>query len=611
MFKKQDLKDKIYIGVVENVYDETRKGRIQVRVQSVFNDIPLEHIPWAEPQRSLDGRSFSVPSIGKIVNVIFVNGNIYEPQYIYSENYNINLQEKLKDMSDEDYENFTAFLYDHTTQFFVDDNGLTIDHLYNKITMNSDSINLELKNNGGIITLGSKSANQEAVLGTNFFKWMDGFMQTLLTPSSLIGNLNAPILKPQLDAEIMKYQALRQTFVSDNVFLNDDMKIDTLSRESNINMQDVDYTLNNKSLNDEINPKKEVKKKKERKRKEEIDNRPVEEKIADKNKKEMDKMIAADSVELGDPTSGTFIDESNKNMSDESAKEFKYNDDETLKETSVTDNPKSKPVTTDPYASLWDGYKGRSKESYQTEKHESRTYGNYTTDDSPFDNNVDMTTDVNAVIGEYESSGIEWKSCGAFFGASSPYKKETLTSKVDPRLNNLIEFINKELKKWNSTYKIKGVGGARSVEASLITGRKGESTVKTQLPELWEIIKKMRKKYKVRTCSARAMISNHVVGSAIDTKQWINGDVYYYGNRSKNPYTKLMAIPGYKDAMIKALKKWEKINGVHPRWGGTWSCWKSESHHFDINLPMSDRINAIKEGWEEGKKWRVERNPDA
>ncbi len=222
-----------------------------------------------------------------------------------------------------------------------------------------------------------------------------------------------------------------------------------------------------------------------------------------------------------------------------------------------------------------------------------------------------MNTDVNAVVGEYVASGIIWKSCDAFFGAKSPYTKETLTAKVDPRLDNLIQFIGVELKKWNSSYKIKGVGGARSVEASLMTGKKGESRIKQNLPELWKIIKKMRKKYKVKTCSARSMISNHVVGSAIDTKQWIDGDVYYYGNRGVNSYEKLMKIPGYKTAMNNALKKWSDENNVKAQWGGNYKkSWSSESHHFEINVSISERMNAIKEGWEQGKAWRVERNPD-
>ena len=222
MFEKRDLTNKIFIGVVENVYDEERKGRIQVRVQTVFNQIDLEHIPWAEPNRNLDGKSFCVPAVGKIVNVIFHNGNVYEPQYIYSENYNTNLQQKLNDMEDAEYENFVALLMDHRTQTYSDDTGICLDYSNNRVMVGAKNIDLHLKDNDQLLNLGHEDADQSAVLGDHFMEWMDGFMQTLLTPSSLIGNFGAPILKPTVDAEIMKYQALRETFLSDHVKIVDD-----------------------------------------------------------------------------------------------------------------------------------------------------------------------------------------------------------------------------------------------------------------------------------------------------------------------------------------------------------------------------------------------------
>ena len=222
MFEKKKLNDKIFIGVVENVYDEERKGRIQVRVQTVFNQIELEHIPWAEPQRNLDGKSFCVPAVGKIVNVVFVNGNVYEPQYIYSENYNTNLLQKLNDMDDAEYENFVALLMDHRTQIYSDDTGICLDYSQNRIMIGATDIDIHLKDNDQLLHLGHEDADQSAMLGDHFLEWMDGFMETLLQPSSLIGNIGAPVLKPTVDSEIMKYQLLRETFISDHVKIVDD-----------------------------------------------------------------------------------------------------------------------------------------------------------------------------------------------------------------------------------------------------------------------------------------------------------------------------------------------------------------------------------------------------
>ena len=229
-FEKKDesyysLLNKLFVGVVEDNKDDKRKGRVRVRVQGVFNDIQLDHIPWASPFRSLDGKSFCVPAIGKIVNVLFNGGDIYDPQYIYSENYNINLQNKLNNLNTDEYNNFVALLFDHRTQISADDTALTLDYTNNAIRIGKNSVDIKLKDNKQTLNLGHSICDQDAVLGSNFFKWMDGFMETLLTPTTLAGNLGAPILRPDLDSKILEYQQLRQTFTSNNVKIVDNGKI--------------------------------------------------------------------------------------------------------------------------------------------------------------------------------------------------------------------------------------------------------------------------------------------------------------------------------------------------------------------------------------------------
>jgi len=134
-----NINKKLYLGLVEDISDPDKLGRIKVRVQGVFDKIPVEDIPWSNPFKSLDGKSFNLPSVGKIVNVMFFNNNIYEPTYIYSENYNINLEDVLKDYSDEEYKKFVALLFDHKTQIYSDNKNLTLDYKYNKITIDNKS----------------------------------------------------------------------------------------------------------------------------------------------------------------------------------------------------------------------------------------------------------------------------------------------------------------------------------------------------------------------------------------------------------------------------------------------------------------------------------------
>ena len=270
-YKKKDLTNKVFIGVVENVYDETKKGRVQVRVQSVFNKIDLEHIPWAEPQRSLDGKSFCVPAIGKIVNVIFNNGNIYEPMYIYSENNNKNLQDKLNDMDDEEYEKFIALIFDHRTQIYSDDTGICLDYSNNRININHENIDIHLKDNDQILHLGHEYSDQSAVLGDNFMTWFDQFMNAMFPPTAFIGNIGTPVLKPTVDAQITSYFNLRDTFLSNNVkIVNNNSCINTRydSKRNSAPIQDdltklnKDKILESKLVDEEV--KRKIKEKRER-----------------------------------------------------------------------------------------------------------------------------------------------------------------------------------------------------------------------------------------------------------------------------------------------------------------------------------------------------------
>ena len=224
----EELESSLFVGIVEDISDPNRKGRIKVRVQGVFEEIETEHIPWSSPYKSLAGKAFELPSIGKIVNVIFPNGDLYDPYYIYSENYNVNLQGKLDDLSDEEYETFVALLFDHRTQIYSDEDELTLDYKYNKITIDNDSINLQLKDNQRKINIGTKDASQQAMLGNHWLDWFDTMVKTLQNPTSLMGNMGAPVIRPELDQVLAQYWQKRHTFISDHVYITDDKKIKKL-----------------------------------------------------------------------------------------------------------------------------------------------------------------------------------------------------------------------------------------------------------------------------------------------------------------------------------------------------------------------------------------------
>jgi hypothetical protein len=240
-----ELQKNFYVGVVEDNKDPNRKGRIKVRVQTLYHSIPVEDIPYAHPFASLSGKEFQIPAIGKLVNILFLSDDLYSPYYIYSENYNVNLQNKLDKLSERDYIDFFALLFDEKTQIFVEGKELTIDQLLNKITINNNTINLELKDDEQILNLGSRNSDQDAVLGTRYFEWMDKFIDELSSPYSLIGNNGAPIIKAKLQILCQEYKLLRPDFVSKNVKIVDNGEIIKLSRnpETNNSKNDIDLIL--------------------------------------------------------------------------------------------------------------------------------------------------------------------------------------------------------------------------------------------------------------------------------------------------------------------------------------------------------------------------------
>ena len=234
---------KLYMGIVENNNDINRKGRIKVRVSTLYNEIPVEDLPYAYPLGSLSGKAFQIPAIGKLVNVLFLSDDIYSPYYIYSENYNINLENKITSLSNNHYKKFKALLFNHATQFFIQGEVLTIDQLLNKIIINNHSINLELKDNFSRINLGERNSSQSAVLGTNFFNWMDKFIREFMDLNSFKDTTGQSLMKPFLDQICGEYQKNKQNFRSDVVKLVDNFAF-TNGRDSNTINNINDPTLN-------------------------------------------------------------------------------------------------------------------------------------------------------------------------------------------------------------------------------------------------------------------------------------------------------------------------------------------------------------------------------
>jgi hypothetical protein len=219
---KKKLKESIFIGVVEDNQDPKKLGRIKVRVHSVYDEIPTDDLPWARSWKDLDGNQFNIPDVGKIVSVVFDDGDVHIPEYIYAEHYNINLENKLKSLSDSDYKTFKGIMVDHSTQIYRSETeGLKIDHEYSNVNLDPyGNIQLNIRDDKSIITLGSKDAVESMVLGDTFMTWFDSFVTNLLGANGgpYLGNLGAPVMpNPKMIDCLKQYQNMRDDFLSDHV----------------------------------------------------------------------------------------------------------------------------------------------------------------------------------------------------------------------------------------------------------------------------------------------------------------------------------------------------------------------------------------------------------
>lgn len=219
-------KSRTYVGIVEENQDPKKLGRCRVRVIDIFDEIPVEDIPWASPWKDLNGNSFNVPEKGKIVTIVFDSGNIYKPEYVYADHFNINLEKKLQSLEGKNYTSMKSLIFDHKTQIYSnDEEGLKFDYKFNNINITKDEININLKDNFAKVNIGTPTSNQQAILGNHFLNWFDEFIDNLLGNQGgpFLGNLGAAVVpNPGFITICQKYQALKDPkFLSHHINLVD------------------------------------------------------------------------------------------------------------------------------------------------------------------------------------------------------------------------------------------------------------------------------------------------------------------------------------------------------------------------------------------------------
>lgn len=254
--------NKTYIGVVEDNVDPKKLGRLKIRVLDVYDDLKVEDIPFAAPWKDLNGNEFNVPDKGKVLLVVFDQGDEYKPEFISAEHYNVNLEKKLSSLDGDNYTSMKSLIFDHKTQIYVnDDEGLKIDYKYNNVNIQENSIDLNLKDNQRSLNLGDATAGQQAILGNHWMDWFDKFVDNLMGSKGgpYLGNMGAPVVaNPALIQVLMEYKKLRDpVFLSHHVNIVDNNKISTVRNTDREDTPQIGDSWNSTKVDNELTSENE------------------------------------------------------------------------------------------------------------------------------------------------------------------------------------------------------------------------------------------------------------------------------------------------------------------------------------------------------------------
>jgi hypothetical protein len=202
-----DLVDKQFLGVVVAVDDPRKEGRARVRVETIYDDLEVNDIPWAYPKsKSMifgkEGKAgaISIPKIGSIVAVRFDNGNPYSPEYFAIHE----LAQDIKDELNSEYEGSHFVLYDGDQElkvWFSVTKGLTLVVKDASINIKQNLITLKVgdgKDTGKVvidapnIELGAGAA-QSLIKGEAFMNFFNAHTHT-----GPVGPPAAPMTSAQL-----------------------------------------------------------------------------------------------------------------------------------------------------------------------------------------------------------------------------------------------------------------------------------------------------------------------------------------------------------------------------------------------------------------------------
>lgn len=162
----QNLANVEFIADVINNNDPLKKGRVQLRIPGIFDEVSDKDLPWARSNTTLGG--VNIPRVGKKVVAYLDQGVKENPVY----GHEIVMADSIKGTPmEEDYPN--------TIGFFDGTNYVLLNRIKNKITLHTPNTTVTLNSSGitgstsGDVTISGKnvtvsaSSNLKASAGGN------------------------------------------------------------------------------------------------------------------------------------------------------------------------------------------------------------------------------------------------------------------------------------------------------------------------------------------------------------------------------------------------------------------------------------------------------------
>ena len=181
---------KSYLGVIVDVNDPLKQGRARVRVFGIFDDLPVEDIPWAEAGTASEyfgggagGGAVSIPRVGAVVYCSFEADNYYKMYFDIIKEFSPDL---VAEMNEENsYEGFHSLIYDSEAQpgslklFYSRKKGLVFE-------LGDSKVQLDTQNGGElrvVIKMGDdeiRMENRKVIVNSSNIELGEGAIESVI-----------------------------------------------------------------------------------------------------------------------------------------------------------------------------------------------------------------------------------------------------------------------------------------------------------------------------------------------------------------------------------------------------------------------------------------------